>query len=202
MSGCHPTDVYVIAPQEEQNIDFHEKISTLEFKVKQLESERLTNQLDPKVWVFITERLDSLETMANMLDLQIKAKEFKSDMDLGERWMECLAGLENKIRVKIQHLEERDKLHQKNVERIESGLIQFMEKLSKFEGEIPRIYNAEQIALMANSKEFNKKPHLCPVCYGKGKDKDKLVAEPYDQAIKVLVNPDCHSCKGRGVLWG
>lgn len=48
----------------------------------------------------------------------------------------------------------------------------------------------------------SKKPHKCPVCEGSGKDKNKLVAEPYDNNIKILVEPPCHSCEGKGIVWG
>lgn len=45
-------------------------------------------------------------------------------------------------------------------------------------------------------------PHKCPVCEGTGKDKNRLVAEPYEESIKILVAAPCRSCDGKGILWG
>lgn len=49
---------------------------------------------------------------------------------------------------------------------------------------------------------LRKEPFKCPVCEGKGKDSNRLVTESCDQQIKVLVNPDCKSCEGKGIVWG
>ena len=49
---------------------------------------------------------------------------------------------------------------------------------------------------------YPKRPHKCPTCNGQGKNIDKLVAVPYDGTIHKLVEADCHSCEGKGVLWG
>lgn len=159
--GCEPEKllnwkpkVCGITPTEETLIEFNEKIGDLEFKVAELEShmnklhdminledritacdvlnrltllesKKITNELDPKVWVFVNERLDKIEKSI---------------------------------------LETR---------------IQFIDQLGN-----------------------DKKPYICPVCDGKAKDKTRLVAEPYDQQIHVLINPDCPSCKGTGIVWG
>lgn len=73
----------------------------LEKRINKLESCQLSQQLDPKVWVHINERLDEAESTLAMLQLELKAKQFKADMNEGERFMECLSGLENKLQNQI-----------------------------------------------------------------------------------------------------
>ena len=54
-----------------------------------------------------SKRLEKLESMTAMLDLSIKAKAFKVEMDEGNRFMECLSGLENKLSSEIRDVEMR-----------------------------------------------------------------------------------------------
>ena len=78
-----------------------------------------------------------------------------------------------------------------------------IEKLEKKLNSFDEIYKACNRALdiLRFTDQVSKQPFKCPVCEGTGKDKDKLVAEPYDQSIKVLVNPHCKSCEGKGIVW-
>lgn len=64
-------------------------------------------------------------------------------------------------------------------------------RISAFEKEIPRIYNAEQIQLI---KQSDNKPHKCPVCDG--------TTFVHRNADKYHLAIECVSCKGTGVIWG
>lgn len=109
-----------------------------------LESSGLSHELDPKVWAYVNERLDKLESKTMiMIDIQ-------------------------------EHMKQSQWVYQQ-IERLDN--------------------------CFSSVGQSCKIPHRCPACDGTGKDKSRLVAQPYDQEIKVLVNPDCHACEGKGVLW-
>lgn len=76
-------------------------------RLTKLESSKLSQELDPKVWVFVNERLDKLESSVNMMSLELKAKEFKVDLDKGSMFMECLVGLEDKLQSQINESREQ-----------------------------------------------------------------------------------------------
>jgi len=82
-----------------------EKIG-VEQRLIKLESDKLSQELDPKVWVHMNERVDKLESMTAMLDLQIKAKKFEVEMDRGNHYMECFSALIKKANDKIDNLEQ------------------------------------------------------------------------------------------------
>lgn len=52
------------------------------------------------------QRIDDLSSQLDCFNLELKAKEFKNDMGIGERYMECLSGLENKMKSRIDDLEQ------------------------------------------------------------------------------------------------
>lgn len=87
----------------------------------------------------IIQQMQKLEERICCLELELKAKEFKADMNKDERWMECLAGVEKS----------------------------FNQRLEKSEKTIEELVT--KIANIANYCYRQKKaPHSCPVCQGKG----------------------------------
>lgn len=80
---------------------------------------------------------------------------------------------------------------------------EYKEMFDSLEAKITELGNELNIVRALGCRKFvYRSPHKCPVCEGSGKDKNKLVAEPYDQTIKILVAPACHSCEGKGIVWG
>lgn len=75
------------------------------------------------------------------------------------------------------------------------------ERIEKLENQLSD-WECEEFYFKNKLRSHDSKPHECPVCKGKGKDKNKLIAEPYDQEIKIWVNPNCHACEGKGIVWG
>ena len=43
------------------------------------------------------------------------------------------------------------------------------------------------------------KPHICPLCHGAGKLKNKNHT-PYSTDTSVYIKT-CHACKGQGIVW-
>lgn len=48
-----------------------------------------------------------------------------------------------------------------------------------------------------------KKPYKCPVCEGKGINKNTLIVDNISNASEIYIkNPSCISCEGKGIVWG
>lgn len=60
-------------------------------------------------------------------------------------------------------------------------------RIVKIEQEQEASYNRWQSSLI---DALARKPHVCPVCEGRG------------QMENLVERHDCHSCSGKGVLWG
>lgn len=175
--------------------DHDERIHDLENigaeqRLVRLESERLTNQLDPKVWAHVAERLDKLESMTSMLDLMIKAKEFGVQMAEGNRYMECLAGLENKLNDKIIRLEERYKFvpidYQNMRKELSETYDRTWEKLD---------YLKAQIEVLFDKLKLNMRNKVtCRQCEGNG----TIYISPISDCGQSNKCPKCH---GDGWLW-
>lgn len=81
MTGCHPDaeepkllqDLRKMADDLEDlkssTKAYHDNLDYVLKRIEKLESNQLGQQLDPKVWVFVNERLDKLESITNKLDI-------------------------------------------------------------------------------------------------------------------------------------
>jgi hypothetical protein len=66
---------------------------------------------------------------------------------------------------------------------------------TNIEGEIKELHRFQDITheqYQFNIKNKDKKPHICPLCEGKGKIE-------YLGKLEIVI---CHSCEGKGIIWG
>ncbi len=84
-------------------------------RVDECESEYLRLELNRKI---LFERINQVESSLALeiysskerlasIELTVKSKEFKADMDVGNRYMECLSGVEIKLREEMEDIESR-----------------------------------------------------------------------------------------------
>jgi len=50
----------------------------------------------------------------------------------------------------------------------------------------------------------DKKPHKCPVCDGCGRVLTEAAKVAWDDVFRagLPTSKDCHSCEGKGIIWG
>jgi hypothetical protein len=193
--------------------EYQEIHEAIENRLTKLESSKLTQELDPKVWVHIHERLDRVESKTMLmidveenlkqwrwvheqiarLDLVIKAKEFGVQMEEGNRYMEVVSGLElkllDKINDVIKMMVKEDLKNEDHNIKLELRL----EKLEKlFTDDIEEIHRV----LEEHRKSFiapRLAPFKCPVCDGLGTR--CIYAHIPNQTCT------CVTCKGKGIVW-
>jgi hypothetical protein len=167
-----------------------------------------------------------LNERMSFLELQFKAKEFKADMDKADRWMECLAGIEDKLSERIDDLEqmyredaEADQALICEVADVHLSILKWEAKINELErrGGYNRDYGLDlhkaHIDLMEKHKALqdhhnllsqavallqgHKKPYVCPACEGKCTRK----LEP-GESINPWQIPVCKACSASGIVWG
>ncbi len=177
-------------------------------RIKKLESERLGQELDPQVWVFVSERLDKLEVKLNELYAIVKTSRSSADIVMGQpshEFNERIAKLEseNDHDERIHSLENicaEERLIEIEMAINELKRFQDIERIKTLEQEIIDLksYDFElnsklnDILSISNKMSF-KKPHKCPMCEGHGKHKHPL---------NGLEQCECDHCKGEGIIWG
>ena len=77
-------------------------------------------------------------------------------------------------------------------------LIERIEKLENLEKERAHLINYKSYLELADSikelqEKSSKKPHKCPICNGAGKA---------NHSLNGLLICKCHSCDGKGIVWG
>src|ERR1022692_714803 len=120
----------------------------------------------------------------------------KKDAEINDRLIrleECVGGLVNKLNINTNNHEER-------IENLEK-YIHPEALLPSLIGIINRLEILENFWNHGNHHN-EKRVYKCPVCEGKGKDKDKLVAVlPIDGSMHRLEQAYCDACEGKGILW-
>lgn len=187
---------------------------TMKDRLEKLESSKISQELDPKVWVFVNERLDKLEHM--------NLKRISENTLISRR----LSELEQWTR------KEEDSVHER-LEKMEhyiygegdiSALIGQVDSLNNNWGHVShqadrldKIVNAlneriHEVELLVNAvrdsynnlcaPSLRKEPYKCPVCCGDGsiphKVPDEMTADHKGFVMKIV----CHSCEGKGIIWG
>lgn len=176
----------------DERIDDLENIET-EKRLHKLEIANLGKIMAPQLWVDLGERIDKFDSRLSLLELELKAKEFKGDMDNGERWMECLNGLELKMENKnseiIKCFVTADGNIENEIDQIKDALLK---EIAHFEARFRELERFRDITHL--EYKAKRKPHKCPVCDSQG----WLLSSYLTDAEKV----DCHSCEGKGIVWG
>lgn len=179
------------------------------------EIKRLTSN-EEKLWHGALEEIDQ-----RLKNLEEKSARLESE---NNTHCEAIVVLERKV----DKLEQENKMRQDTISCIDRAYDEECEKLEnrlnklenficdimssfekrfiELEKEIPRIYNAEQIALIANSKRnIYKNPHKCPVCDGLGKLYESFnnIFEQLDSFMdrEGRIVKNCYPCEGRGIVW-
>ncbi len=150
-------------------------IEGFNLRIQSLESDSRGIALDPKVWDFLTKRIDKLENkVIDLFDLE-----------------ELVAALENiQAESRLIALESQSfgitldpkvwDFLTKRVDELETGL--------------------NLVKALGSRAYHPKKPHKCPVCGGCGNDKGETIQNTnYEFAMKYAA---CHACEGKGIIWG
>jgi len=77
------------------------------------------------------------------------------------------------------------------ISKLEIEEIKLKENFKELENKYNDLLNFKNVAF----RQYENKPHKCPVCNGKGSDSSWV--EP--QTIKIVM---CNSCEGKGIVWG
>ncbi len=146
-----------------------------------------------------SERIEKLEQKTNVLDstriniadfdkLQEMSREAQSKLSLLKDHKDRIEKLEDTLAHKslntLQILDDQNKC----LEKFNVKIAQAHEKCELMRERM----NAHTGALLGL---HSKAPHQCPICDGKGKVQQIIPMAGYFDA-------ECHSCEGKGVLWG
>lgn len=177
MSGCH--NPYIL------------EYNNFEKRLSKLESSKLSQELDPKVWAYVHERINKIESNVSHLDINVAMLNLKASKNEDNNLTERIENIEKQLRSLEDHknrqIDENRKISHK-VEGLEISISVNKSDVS---------YAHRKIDEMENS---NKKPHKCPVCEGCGNDKGTQVQNPnYQFCMKYA---SCNTCEGKGIVWG
>ena len=222
--------------KQELFVYFHSSLDEITGEIGSLKSKKAEAELVADHYIKVINRLDKLEedsenhpTHENLMmveeitnELDRKVSNLESENKMRQDTIACVDRAYDtaceELHKRLDKLEERDKLHQKNVERIESGLIQFMEhnhhltqshkcqidenrKISARVDELEKTVSelADKIAEIANFYYKEKKtPQRCPVCNGEGR---VTLNEPLKKDNTTYFSISCVPCEGKGIVW-
>jgi vacuolar-type H+-ATPase subunit I/STV1 len=152
-------------------------------RLEKLESSKLSQELDPKVWVFVNERLDKLE---NAEQRQYKVERIAAEQRQNK--FEHIADLEKRVKdieYRISHIVELPNELDIRLQEVERKVDKLFDNFTQLKKEI----------------YCNKKPHCCPVCEG-NKVRIYLNTDVDGSNFKSQVQENnCHVCEGKGIIW-
>jgi hypothetical protein len=141
--------------------------------------------------------VSGLSMKIDAIELEMKAKELKADLDEGSRFMECISGLEDKLTLKINNIESNTidvkLLHRmkQTIETRQSGCMILVDHLREKVSALSKTLN--------NIESIGYPPYKCPVCDGTCMRPNPLKGSANTM---IPVNLDCIVCEGKGIVWG
>ncbi len=153
-------------------------------RVERLESNHLAQQLDPKVWAFMHERLDKIE----------------SDLSSGDGLKEIWLAI-NEVRGKLSGLES---FIDDSRKVLKDDLEKHFQWYESVEHRLDLVQNQQTRAYQP------RRPHQCPNCRGCGRLYDDVLAILTQGEYPPETQLDhegrrykiCISCEGEGIVWG
>ena len=187
LHSCNPASFSPISAIKQES-----DIENLNRRISKIESDHLGEKLDPKVWKFVTDRLDVLETQAqerahlinykSYLALADQVDELRNDYVQFKLSYPKLT--ESFMEINIKNLHRR-------IDPIENALDSYKTSIENLETDVMRLkeHFSGDYQLIATKLS----PHKCPVCDGVGL---------LDICPAFTLPHQCGACEGKGIVWG